>query len=66
MLLQRIVVGLRLDHWVLNALKGAEEGIPFCWEGDAGLEPYGLYLFLNPVTFNKAILILSYMLVYFV
>ena len=31
------------------ALKGAEEGIPFCWEGDAGLEPYGLYLFLNLV-----------------
>ena len=37
------------NHWVLNALKGAEEGIPFCWEGDAGLEPSGLYLFLNLV-----------------
>ena len=31
------------------ALKGAEEGIPFYWEGDAGLEPYVLYLFLNLV-----------------
>ena len=34
---------------MLNALKGGEDRNSICWEGDAGLEPSGLYLFLNLV-----------------